>query len=92
MWNLLRSRFNKIARQFSSLLSKNTWKFINSSMTVAPGEIKLENKLDVIRHVLQEKTARSTDSMNDVICFYTLNTRFESSASITEKGNAFCSK
>ena len=63
-----------------------------SSMTVAPGEIKLVKKLDVIRHSPQEKTARSTDSINDVICFYTFNTSFESSASITQKGNAFCSK
>ena len=62
------------------------------SMTVAPEEIKLENKLDVIQHAPKEKTARSTDSMNDVIAFYTFNTRFESSASITQKGNAFCSK
>ena len=61
-------------------------------MTVASGEIKLENKLDVIRHALQEKTARSTNSMNDVIAFYTFNTRLESSASITQKGNAFSSK
>ena len=64
-------------------------------MTVAPGEIKLENKLDVIQHAPQEKTAsfaRSTNSMNDVIAFYTFNTRFESRASITQKGNAFCSK
>ena len=51
-----------------------------SSMTVAPGEIKLVNKLDVIRHAAQEKTARSTNSINDVIAFYTFNTRFESSA------------
>ena len=61
-------------------------------MTVAPGEIKLENKLDVIRYAPQENTARSTNSMNDVICFYTFNTRFESSASITRNGNAFCRK
>ena len=63
-----------------------------SSMTVAPGEIKLVNKLDVIRHPPQEKTARSTDSTNDVIAFDSFNTRFESSASITQKGNAFFSK
>ena len=61
-------------------------------MTIAAGEIKLVNKLDVIRLALQEETARSTNSMNDVIAFYTFNTRFESSASITQKGNAFCSK
>ena len=61
-------------------------------MTVAPGEIKLVNKLDVIRHAPKEKTARSTNSMNDVICFYTFNTSFESSASITQKGNSFCTK
>ena len=61
-------------------------------MTVAPGEIKLENKLNVIRLAPQEKTARSTNSMNDVIAFYAFNTRFESSALITQKGNAFCSK
>ena len=61
----------------SPLLSKNTWKFIISSMTVVPCEIKLENKLDVIRHAPQEKTGRSTHSMNDVIAFYTFNTRFE---------------
>ena len=61
-------------------------------MTVAPGEIKLVNKLGVIRHAPQEQTARSTNSMNDVISFYTFNTRFESSALITQKANAFCSK
>ena len=74
------------------LLSKNTWKFIISSMTVAPDETKLENKLDVIRHAPQEKTARLKNSMNDVIAFCTFNTRFESSASITQQGNAFCTK
>ena len=37
-------------------------------MTVAPGKIKLVNKLGVIRHAPQEKTARSTNFMNDVIC------------------------
>ena len=58
-------------------------------MTVAPGEIKLDNKFDVIRHAPQEKTARSTDSMNDVIAFYTFSTRFESSASITKKAMHF---
>ena len=41
-------------------------------MTVAPGEINLENKLDVIQHAPQKKTARSADSMNDVIAFYKL--------------------
>ena len=61
-------------------------------MTVASGEIKLENKLDVIRPTTQEKTARSTNSMNDVIAYYTFNTPLESSASITEKGNSFCTK
>ena len=61
-------------------------------MTVAPSEIKLENKLHVIQHAPQKKTARSADSMNDVIAFYTFNTRFESSALITQKANAFCSK
>ena len=61
-------------------------------MTVAPGEINLENKLDVIQHAPQEKTARSADSVNDVIAFYTFNTPLESSASITQKGNAFCIK
>ena len=61
-------------------------------MTVAPGEINLENKLDVIQHAPQKKTARSADSMNDVIAFYTFNTPLESSASITQKGNLFCTK
>ena len=61
-------------------------------MTVAPGEIKLENKLDVIRHAPKENTAASTKSINGVIDFYTFNTSFESSASITQKDNAFCSK
>ena len=61
-------------------------------MTVAPGEIKLENKLDAIQRAPQEKTARSTDFVNDVIAFYTISTRFESSASITQKGNSFCTK
>ena len=55
-------------------------------MTVAPGEIKLENKLDVIQHAPQEKPSRSAHSMNDVNTFYTFNTRFESSASITQTG------
>ena len=38
------------------LLSKNTWKFIISSMTVAAGEIKLENNLDLFQHASREKT------------------------------------
>ena len=59
------------------LLSENTWKLIICSMTVAPGEINLENKLDVIQHAPQKKTARSADSMNDVIAFYTFNTPLE---------------
>ena len=74
------------------LLSENTWKLIICSMTVAPGEINLENKLDVIQHAPQKKTARSADSMNDVIAFYTFNTPLESSTSITQKGNSFCTK
>ena len=61
-------------------------------MTVAPGEINVENKLDVIQHAPQKITARSADSINDVIAFYAFNTRFESSALITQKANAFCSK
>ena len=61
-------------------------------MTVAPGEKQLENKLDVIQIAAQEKAAASTKSINGVIDFYTFNTSFESSASITQKGNAFCSK
>ena len=76
----------------SPLLSKNTWKFIISSMTVAPDEITLENKLDVIQHAPQEKTARSTHSMNEIITFYKFNTPFESSSSITQKGNTFSTK
>ena len=58
-------------------------------MTVAPGEINLETKLDVCQHAPQEKSARSPDSMNDVIAFYTLNTLLESSASITQKAMHF---
>ena len=61
-------------------------------MTVAPGEKQLENKLDAIQYAAQEKAAASTKSINGVIDFYTFNTSFESSASITQKGNAFCSK
>ena len=61
-------------------------------MTDAPGEIKVENKLDVIQHASQEKAAAATHSLNDVVAFYSFNTRFESSAIITQKGNEFCSK
>ena len=50
------------------------------------------NKHDVIHHASQEKVATSTHSMNDVIPFYVFNTRFKSSASITQKGNIFSTK
>ena len=36
-------------------------------MTVAPGEIKIKNKLDDIQHAAKEKASASTHSMNDVI-------------------------
>ena len=50
------------------------------------------NKHDVIQHASQEKVATSTHSMNYVIPFYVFNTRFKSSASITQKGNIFSTK
>ena len=61
-------------------------------MPVAPGKIKVENKLHVIQHATQEKAAASTHSMNDVIALYTFNTPFQSSSSITQNGNTFYSK
>ena len=56
-------------------------------MPVAPGKRNVQNKPDLIQYVAQEKIATSTHCMNDVIAFYVFNTRFESSASITRKGN-----
>ena len=61
-------------------------------MNLAPGEIKVQKKHDLIQHNAQENIATSTHSMNDVMAFYVFNTRFKSSASITQKGNIFCSK
>jgi len=61
-------------------------------MTVAPGEIKVQNKHDFVQHSAREKVATSTHSMNEVIDFYVSNTRFESSASITQTDNIFCTK
>ena len=79
----------------SLLLSKNTkssGKITVRSMTVAPGEIKVQNKHHVIQHTAQENVATSTHSMNDVMAFYVFNTRFESSASIAPKDNIFCTQ
>ena len=39
------------------------------SMTVAPGERKVQNKHDLIQHSAQEKIAMLTNSVNDVIAF-----------------------
>ena len=70
--------------------------FIVRPMTVAHGEINVENNLDVIQHAAQLKAARSTHSINDVITCFTFNRRSESSASITQKihlvQNIFCTK
>ena len=41
---------------------------------------------------LPMKVATSRHSMDDVMAFYVFNTRFESSASITQKGNVVCTK
>ena len=41
---------------------------------------------------LPMKIATSTLSMDDAKPFYVFNTRFKSSASLTQKGNIFCSK
>jgi len=71
---------------------KNTWKITVRSMTAAPGEIKVQNKHDLIQQAAQEKVAMSTHFMNNVIAFYVFNTRLESSASITQKDNIFCTK
>ena len=61
-------------------------------MTVAPGKIKVQNKHDLNQQASQEKVATSTHSLNDVMDIYVFNTRFESSVSITQKGNIFCTK
>ena len=61
-------------------------------MTVAPVKIKVQNKHDLNQQAAQEKVAMSTNSLNDVMDFYAFNTRFESSVSITQKGNIFCIK
>ena len=41
---------------------------------------------------LPMKVATLTHSMDDLMAFYVFNTRFESSASITQKGNIFRTK
>ena len=61
-------------------------------MTVAPGKIKVPKKDDLNQQAAQEKVATSTNSLNDVMDFCVFNTRFESSVSITQKGNIFCIK
>ena len=71
---------------------ENTRKITVRSMTVTPGEIKVQNWHDLIQHAAQGKAVTSTHSMNDVMAFYVFNTTFESSASITQKGNISCSK
>lgn len=45
-------------------------------MTVAPGEIKVKNKHNLIQLTAQEKVATSTHSMNDIMAFYVFNTHF----------------
>ena len=62
------------------------------STTVTPGKIKGQNKHDLIQHAAQENVTTSTHSVNDIIAFYVFNTRFESSASTTQKGSVFCTK
>jgi len=71
---------------------KNTRKITVRTITVTPDEMKVQNKHNLIQHAAQEKVAMSTHSMNDVIAFYVFNTCLESSASITQKGNVFCTK
>ena len=49
---------------------KNTQNVTVKSMTVAPGERKVQNKHDLIQHSAQEKKiAMLTNSGNDVIAF-----------------------
>ena len=72
--------------------AKNTGKITVRSTTVAPGELKVQNKHDLIQHTAQAKVATSTNSMNDVIAFYVFHTRFESSASIAQKDNIICTQ
>ena len=61
-------------------------------MTVTPGEIKVQNKHDIIQHAVQEKVATSTHSMNDIMAFNVFNTRFKSCASIIQNDKIFFTK
>lgn len=76
-------------------MSKNTkssQKISVRSTTVAPGKRKVKNKQDLVQYAANEKVTTLTHSMNDVIAFHVFNTRVESGALITGKGNTFCTK
>ena len=59
-------------------------------MTIASGEIALQNKHGLICHVMKVKPATSAHSMADVIPFFSVfNIPFESNASIRPKEKIF---
>ena len=59
-------------------------------MTIASGEIALQNKHDLMCHVTKVKAATSAHSMADVIpVFSVFNIPFESNASIRPKEKLF---
>jgi len=66
---------------------KNTWK---TKWTVAPGEINLQSKHDLICHITKVKAATSAHSMADTIPFFTVFIiPLESNTSIKPKENIF---
>jgi len=52
--------------------TRNTRKIANKLMTVASGEINLQNKHDLICHLSKVKAATVTHSMADVIPFFSV--------------------
>ena len=64
--------------------TRNTCKVANKLMTVASGEINLQSKHNLIRHIVKMKDAMSANFIADVR--YIL---FESNASIKRKENIF---
>jgi len=70
--------------------TRNTRRITNKLMTVASGEINLQSKHDLTRHVAKVKAATSAHSMADVIPFLPyLLFPFESNALIKPKENIF---
>ena len=62
-------------------------------MTIASGEIALQNKHDLMCHVAKVKAATSAHSMADVIPFFSVfNIPFESNASIASSADVLLAR